>query len=188
MPRNPGSALAFEEVGTNKISIDQAPEWVKKLGEKRRKAAMKGLLSAAHRLVGVINEIIEAEPRKPVDRGIYKAGWRVRKETDGVLVFNATPHASFIEDGVRGDHVRVGRAMVDAIAAWVQRKGLTGSAKKEEAPMEARRIAWAIVQSMKKKGIFGDGKGLKILARARKRIPELIDEEVKAELERASKG
>ena len=169
-----------------KISIHEAPAWVAKLGKQKHAAALRGVRSAGERLVAhIVTEIIPREPRIPVDRGIYRAGWRTRPLPNGVLVYNGTPHATFIEDGVRGDHVKVGRAMVDALAEWVKRKGLTGAAKKEETRAQARSIAMAIAQSMKKKGIFGGGKGLKILARAEKKVDGFLDEEVKRELEKA---
>ena len=168
------------------MTIDQAPAWVRRLGDKQRRAGVLGLQSAAARLVSIIvGEIIPREPRVPVDRGIYRAGWRVRPLPDGAVVYNSTPHATFIEDGVRGDNVKIGKALIDALTKWVQRKGLTGAAKSAEAGTEARRIAWAIAKSMQKKGIFNGGGGLKIMARARTRIPGLIDEEVRREMRRS---
>jgi hypothetical protein len=176
----------------SKIGIDQAPDWIRKLAGEREEAARRGLLSAGHRLVSVIvTEIIPKEPRIPVDRGIYRAGWRVRRDGKDVLVYNATPHAALIEDGVRGDRVKVGKAMIEALAAWVTRKGIGGVKKQgrdasghftNAIGADARRVAWAIAQSMRKKGIFDGGKGLGILRKARPRIPAIIDEEVRAEL------
>ena len=32
----------------------------------------------------------------------------------------------FIEEGVRGENVKIGRAMIDALAAWVRMKGIGG--------------------------------------------------------------
>jgi hypothetical protein len=171
----------------SKISIQHAPKWVTELEGKLNKAAKRGLFSAAQRVVSVIqNEIIPSEPRVPVDRGIYRAGWRARVIPDGALVYNGTPAAAVIEDGGRAENVKVGRAMINALAEGVVRKGLTGAAKNEEKAQAGRQIAWAIAQSMKKKGIFG-GVGLGIMRKARARIPELIDEEVRAEIKRATR-
>jgi hypothetical protein len=170
--------------GVPEIPISQAPAWMGRLEGELKKAALRGLYSAALRVVGVVNELIQAEPRVPVDRGIYRAGWKARPLPDGAEVSNQTPHAVFIEDGVRGDHVKVGRAMVDALASWVGRKGLTGAARGEERAAEARRIAWAVAKSMQRKGIFNAGGGLKIFERARKRIPEFVEEEVAREIAR----
>ncbi len=179
-----------------RASIEKAPLWVRTLEGKLRQRARRGLVSAAHRLVGVIqNEIIPSEPRVPVDRGLYRAGWRVVPEEDSVWVRNDTPHALFIEEGVRGDNVKVGRAMIDALQEWVIRKGLVGKGAPSrnsrgqfsaaQRDQTARRVAWAIAQSMRKNGIFAAGKGLHILKRARAQLPRLIDEEVRREIRRA---
>ena len=169
----------------SRLTIEQAPAWVARLGERHRRAALRGLLGAAQRTVEHVVELIAREPRVPVDRGIYRAGWRARALPDGAMVSNDTPHAALIEDGVRGENVKPGRAMIDALAAWVARKGLTGGARGEERAAAARQIAWAIAKSMQAKGIFSGGKGLQIFERARKRIPEFIDEEVMRELSRS---
>lgn len=175
-----------------KLTIDKAPAWVMDLEGKMKKAAMRGLLSAGHRVVAhIVNDIIPHEPRVPVDRGIYRAGWRVRKVADGVLVYNATPAAGIIEDGARAENIKIGRAMIEALTAWIIRKGLIKTVKTRDdagrftnakRDADARQMAWAIAQSMKKKGIFNKGQGLKILARARKRIPEFLEEEVRREI------
>jgi hypothetical protein len=168
-----------------RITIDEAPAWVKRLEGELRKAGERGLVSAAHRLVGVIqNEIIPRESRIPVDRGIYKAGWRARKIPRGAFVYNSVPHAPIIEYGARAENIKVGRKMIDALAQWVIRKGLTGAAKKEERSVEAKRIAWAIAKSMQKNGIFDKGRGLRILEKACARVPEIIEQEVRAEIHR----
>jgi hypothetical protein len=168
-----------------KITIEEAPAWIKALGGKLRGAAERGLEAAAHRVVETIQtEVIPREERIPVDRGIYRAGWRARKTEGGALVYNNSPHAPFIEDGVVGSKVKPGRKMIDALAAWVRRKGLTGGARKEEKIAESRRIAFAIAKSMQAKGIFNGGQGLKILEKGMRRAKEFMEEEVKAEIER----
>jgi hypothetical protein len=177
--------------GVGKIDLVRAPEWVRSLEGKMHKAALKGLLSAAQRTVSVIQtEIIPREDRAPVDRGVYRAGWRARKLDDGALVYNNTPHAGIVEYGARAENIKVGKRMIDALTEWIIRKGLVGRASardsagrfsKSQQVNAARQIAWAIATSMKKKGIFG-GKGLGILKKARLRIPELIEEEVRREI------
>lgn len=174
------------------MTIDQAPAWMRRLMGERRKAAERGLVSAGHRLVqAIVTEIIPREPRIPVDRGIYRGGWRVEEIEGGAEVVNRVPHASFIEDGVRGENVKIGRAMIDALAEWVHRHGLDKGSNRDEkgryvgaSKADARQVAWAIALSMKEKGIFG-GEGLKILEKARKRfLLRFITEEVTAELEK----
>ena len=177
--------------GVGKIDLVRAPEWVRSLEGKMHKAALKGLLSAAQRTVSVIvTEIIPREERAPVDRGVYRAGWRARKLDDGALVYNNTPHAGIVEYGARAENIKVGKRMIDALTEWIIRKGLVGRASgkagKASQATEARQIAWAIATSMKKKGIFG-GKGLGIMRKARLRIPALIEEEVRREIANMSK-
>lgn len=179
----------------SKIDIAKAPDWVIRLEGKLHKAALKGLQSAALRTVQHIQvEIIPREERAPVDRGIYRAGWRMRPTEDGALVYNGVPYAGIVEDGAQAKNVKVGKRMIDALAEWVVRKGLVGKGaqgrdgsgkfkSKGILLTEGRRVAWAIAQSMKKKGIFG-GKGLKIMAKARLRIPQFIEEEVRREIEK----
>lgn len=154
-------------------------------------AAHRGLLAAAYRIVEhIVSDIIPGLDNPPVDRGIYRAGWRARRIEEGAIVENVSPHAVFIEYGVRGSHVRIGRAMIDALAAWVRRKGIGGrnvvskSGKTrlvKASATEARQIAWAIAKDMERFGIFRP-KGLRVLEKASKRFPEFIREEVIREL------
>lgn len=175
-----------------KISIEEAPDWVGRLGPKLRKASLKGMLSAGVRLVSVIqNEIIPREERVPVDRGLYKAGWRADKASYGALVHNDAPHAAVIEHGVRAHNVKIGRVMIDALTEWVIRKGLvskgTGRIQRAAARVQAEGVAWAIARDMQKRGIFKMGKGLGILEKAVKRAPAIIKEEIKREIDIAKR-
>lgn len=163
-----------------------------------KKAAHAGLLAAAHRIVEhIVANIIPNLDRPPVDRGIYRAGWRARRISEGAIVENVAPHAPFIEYGVRAAHVKPGREMIDALTKWVQRKGIGGrtvisSNTKSSAGLfgtrhvkasttEARSIAWAIAKDMQKRGIFAP-KGLQVLEKASKDFPRFIREEVIREL------
>lgn len=166
------------------MTIEEAPGWARRLKGELHKAAERGCYGAAVKLQQRVLELIGQEPRIPVDRGIYRGGWRVRRVRNGAELTNSVPHAAFIEDGVRGENVKISRAMIDALAAWVVRKGLTGSAKKEERTAEGRGIAWAIAKSMQKKGIFNAGGGLKILKRAVESAPKFLEEEIHAEIGR----
>lgn len=179
---------ARRSIGGKLISIDRAPDWVKKLQGDLKKAAMRGLYSAAQRGVEIMQtEIIPAEPRVPVDRGIFKAGFRVKKIAKGFLIFNRAPHAVVVDQGVRAQNVKIGRAMIDALAKWVIRKGLTGNARGAEKSAQGRNIAWAIAKSMQRRGIFNQGKGLMLMAKLRKRLPAVIEEEVRREIREMKK-
>jgi len=176
-----------------RITIAEAPVWASKLQGKLHAAALKGLLSAAHRLVGVIQtEIIPKEARVPVDRGIYKAAWRADKTPEGARVSNSSPHAGLIEDGVRAASVKPGREMIEALTAWVLRKGIVSRAgassiARNASRVQAESVAWAIARSMQQRGIFNRGGGLGILRKARVLAPNIIKEEVAREVA-ADKG
>lgn len=151
----------------------------------------RGLLSAGWRLIGVIqNEIIPAERPPPINEGKYRASWAVRPTDGGAEVYNDSDHAPFIERGVRGANVKIGRKMIDALAEWARLKGLTGHPLRQrssiDARLEARRIAWAVAKSMQKKGIFNrDGsQGLQIAKKAKERLVGFVEEEIRREMRR----
>lgn len=142
--------------------------------------AKRAIVATAMKVVSVIQtEIIPMEDPQPVDRGLYRAGWRFKKTGDGVEVFNTVPHAPMIEWGVRAENVKIGRVMIDALEKWVIRKGI-GDSK------SARGIAFAIANKMKQRGVFNrEGKkGLRILEKAVKKIPRFLDDMFRAELRR----
>jgi hypothetical protein len=179
-------------------SLGNASAWLKAVSKGMEDAARRGLYSAAIRTVSYIqNDVIPATTPLPVARGVYRAGWRADKTANGAVVLNSAPHAAFVEYGVRGGNVKIGRAMIAALADWVRMKGIGGSVvttkggrKKlvRATQSEAERIAWAIAKSMQKKGIFAGGQGLGVLKRAGAMIPTFIREEVRAELAREGGG
>lgn len=170
------------------------------LEESSGEAVHRGLLSAGFRLLGVItSEIIPQEKPPPIFDGAYRAAWRVQTVEGGAEVLNDMPYAGPIEDGVRAENVKIGRPMIEALAEWVRRKGLTGHApgkrSSPETRAEARQIAWAIARAMQGtpgkegKGIFNrDGKqGLGIARKAAERAPEIVADEVQREFSRRFK-
>lgn len=162
------------------ITLKEAAQHTGELKEKWRKAAILGLQSAAARGVqDIITRIIPSRTPQPVDRGIYRSGWRFYPSPNGAVIENFEPHAVLIEDGVRASNVKIGRAMINALAEWVKRKGIAGED-------EAEQVAWAIAKSMKRRGIFNHGKGMGILAElVEKYLPGYVQEEVAREVERA---
>jgi hypothetical protein len=176
------------------ISLAQAGVAVEKLEEQLRKAALKGLYSSAAKGKQVIvTQIIPSRTPQPVDRGVYRAGWRFVKTPNGADIWNAESHASHIEYGVRAENVKIGRSMIHALTMWAIRKGivaktqvksaLTKKTKKIVLESDAVKIAWAIARAMKKRGIFGKGTGLGILTElVEKRLSGIIKEEVEREL------
>jgi hypothetical protein len=151
--------------------------WLDKTMHDAAKAAM---LSTALRIVQIITtEIIPAEPRPPVDRGAFRAGWKAKAIEGGAEITNTMPYASIIEYGAKAENIKIGRKMIEALTEWVRRKGLAGPE-----PGDASRIAWAIAQSMAKRGIFNEGQGLHVLDKAMKNAQKIIDEEYARELKR----
>ncbi len=148
---------------------------------KFEEACRKGIFSAANRGVQIIvTEIIPARSPEPVDRAVYKAGWRAEPIENGAMIINREPHASIIEYGARAANIKIGRLMINALASWVVRKGL-GSKE------EAKSIAWAIALAMKKRGIFnkGGGEGMKILTEfVKERAQQVVRTEVTREARR----
>lgn len=94
------------------------------LAAKMRAGAQKGLFSAALRAKrDIVARVIPSlAGNKPVDRGIYRAGWQVQKMPAGAAIYNAAPTASLIEDGVPAGNVVASNKAHAALAEWVQRK------------------------------------------------------------------
>ena len=178
--------------------FDELQEWLEKgLAD----GVQRGCVSAAFRLLGIVqNEIIPQENPAPMFDGAYRAAWHVETTKKGADLVNNMPYAPVIEYGARAENIHISRPMIEAIAEWARRKGLTGHApgkrSSPEAVASARQIAWAIARSMQGtpskpgKGIFNrDGKkGLRIAEKASKRVPEFIEEEVRREVRRQLKG
>ncbi len=164
-----------------KFDISQAEEAAKALGLNIDKAAKRAILSTALFIVQRITTvIIPGEPRPPIDRRVYAAGWVARATPDGAMIQNTTPQAAVIEYGVRAGNVKISRAMIDALEAWVRRKGL----HKGNAGDDPRAIAWAVAKAMQKNGIFNGGKGLRILEKGLKWVAGTFNRELKREIER----
>lgn len=186
------------------------------VAKRMREAAAKGLLSAANRgKQQIITREIPEKTPPPIDKGVYRAGWMVEKLPKGAAIYNAVPYAAAVEDGVSGGNVVVSTKFQVALAEWAQRKGLvqrrgtrlaagapgggrqpkvnkTGVARDPAAyrirsvSPEAWAVAGAIMHSLRKRGIFRRGQGLKVLATfAEKRLPAIIRQEVDREIQKA---
>lgn len=164
---------------TIRFTSMESKQFAKWLQTRSESAVQNALYGTAMAIVSkILNEIIPAEPRQPVDVGTYRAGWKFKKIPKGAMVYNSVPHAILIEKGVRAANVKPGRAMREAITQWLIFKKITSM---EDAP----KVAWAVMMAMKKRGIFNEGKGLRILEKAMKFFPELLDREFKIQFRRA---
>lgn len=186
----------------NGEEIAELAGWTKNV---LKSGARKGAISAANRLVSIIQtEVIPNENPPPVDIGTFRMGFRAEPTDDGAVVINTAPHAKIIEYGARAENIKVGRKMIDALVEWIMRKGLVLTPKglkiihrtfktpesRKTAETEARQLAWAIAQNMKKRGIFNrnDEKGLQITRKALKRGRAMIIKEVITEIKKAIKS
>lgn len=163
------------------------------LGMDLTEIANRAILGAAIKVVQRATAVvIPGEPRPPIDRRIYAAGFQAKPLPDGALVKNTAPHAGIIEDGARAENIKIGAKMIAALTAWIIRKGLVprkkGKGGKEDQLKQARQIAWAIAINMKAKGIFNEGKGLKILEKALKGVEADFANELRREIGREFKG
>ena len=149
---------------------------------KMRKAALRGLLSAAMRLhQTIVTQIIPARSPQPVDRGVFRAGWRAYLTTEGgqecAIIENRELHAAVIEHGVRASNVKGGRRVRAILAEWALRKQFVGSRA------EANAFAFNLLRKMKRRGIFNGGQGFGILKEATEvYAPRFLPEEVAREL------
>jgi hypothetical protein len=171
------------------FGLNQLPELEKWLGAKVASGARRGITSAAFRGLGIIqNELIPAESPQPIDRGAYRAGWRVEPTDHGADIVNDLPYAPVVEWGARAENIKVGRAMIQALAEWAKRKGFSPpSIPRGGDPDKAwERIAWAISTAMKTRGIFNrEGRrGLRIGEKAAARVRAFLQEEIARELSR----
>ena len=158
------------------ISLEQYAKFLAQMQLAR--AGIRGLRSAGFRCVAeIITFIIPSRTPQPVDRGLFRAGWKTMPTEFGCTVENMEPHAVFIEEGVT--NIKIGRAMIDALAEWAIRKGIA-------TPEDARSRAWAIAKSMEKRGhIFGvNGMGILRELREGGKMKQYIEEEVQRELKR----
>jgi hypothetical protein len=178
------------------FDIKQYVELTQYLQQNVSSALNRGIGSAAFRVLQDIVVTVQGMPERerPFNQGAYLAGWHVEPTAVGADVVNDAPHAPHIEWGVRADHVKIGRKMIDALAEWAVRKGLLGkgpgSIQERSAGDDAQSLAWAIAKNMQKVGIFNRNgrEGLRIAEDAARRSPALIIEEVRAEIQAALGG
>jgi hypothetical protein len=216
------------------------------LAQQMKQAAIKGLFSAALRAKrDIVSRVIpQLGGNKPIDRGIYRAGWQVQKLPTGAALYNPVPTAGMIEYGVPANNVVASNKAHLALAEWVQRKlggrrgkpvsvdamrGTTQKVNEAKQKFDQAKKTWtersksamakgkpqpprpkapgvltskgrakhdfgfawsvagAILASMKKKGIFNRGQGLRVLENyTRSSLPSVIREEVERELAKVS--
>lgn len=161
---------------TKTLDLAQAEKHFGAMQEHMKAAAKRGLVSAAALMVQeIVLRIVPQRSPQPVDRGVYRAGWRSGPADYGAFVENTETHAAFIEYGVK--NVKIGPRTILMLSEWARRKfGLD--------PEQATQAAWRIARLIKSRGIFAGGVGLGILKQANERAPDFIRREVERELAR----
>lgn len=169
------------------IRLEDAGAFVGTLSEELRAKALVGVRKAAARgLQTVVSVIIPSRTPQPVDRGIYRAGYKVQSTPNGADIYDDDPIAGIIENGVRAANIKIGRKMLTALAQWAIRKGLVkrkgGKHRYSKQWDDAMSMAWAIAKKAKQgKGFHNQrpGGGLKIQEQLNKDfIPRYLREEV----------
>lgn len=124
--------------------------------DRRAKAVAATRIAAAHCVQTIQIVIIPARTPQPVDRGLYRAGWKVGLIESGATFYNDNPIAAIIERGVRAGNIKIGTKLLNALAAWVVRKGLVARIKNDAqgtaTANAAMSMAWAIAKKAKASG------------------------------------
>lgn len=158
-----------------KIALKDFPLWLRQRMRLNPEAAQKGLLAAAMRSVGVLQDATRnATPGNPsglgigaVDTGRLVASWRAAQITNGARVYNTSPYAGIVEYGRRPGKF----PNITAIARWAQRR--LGLSKEE-----AARAAWPIAEAIARRGLAPR----RVLANSLGQIKKLAIEEIKKAL------
>lgn len=164
-----------------KISMAQWPAYLRKLGERSRAAAMRGVVSGAQRCIPILQQRTEkAPPASPkgsvgaFNTGNYRGRWRVRTLENGAAVFNDASYAGIIDEGRRPFK---DMPPLRVIQRWAQRR--LGLSEKE-----AKKAAFPIAAAIQARGL--DAR--RVLSGAtdelKKVVIEEIERELKAELNR----
>lgn len=124
-----------------------------RLADAFRPAAVRGVQSAAHRIVALLQERTRsAKPMSPrgavgaVNTGEFLRGWRWTGEDDGALLYNDRTDRGPIQEHGRRPGARM--PPKDVIETWLrQRAGM--SAK------EAKRAAYPVARAIARRGLWG---------------------------------
>lgn len=125
-----------------RLSVEQVPEVLRKQPARLTKAFKEGMQLGAER---ARTELVE---NSPVGDGMFKAGWKTKRKSDGAEVENRTLYAGVIESGARPHGVS--KEGVENIKRWVAKK----FGVEINSPMCAR-ITHGIVEKLRTKGQEG---------------------------------
>jgi hypothetical protein len=157
----------------SRFTPQQFLRYVQGLGRRIAVATDRGTHKGALECIPVIQE--ETRRAGAVFTQEFMKGWSVRRDLRGVVIYNACPHASYVEYGRRPGKM----PPVEAIQVWVAVKLKIGG-------KENRRVAFAIAHKIAANGI----KGRNILRRVRWRVRLIVKRailrEVLAEFKKGS--
>lgn len=140
------------------VDLKDASTFFQNLEGERKKQAIAGCRLAAVRCVATIQSvIIPSRKPQPVDRGIYRAGWKVQSLPNGAAYYNDSPVAAIIEYGARAGNIKIGRKLLAALAEWVIRKGIVKRIKGDAQGTATQNAAWAMAWAIAKKAQAGAG-------------------------------
>lgn len=176
-----------------KYDLKAYPVLMGKITKGIQEAIDKGALSAGAKMVAYIQTVtVPATRPQPVDRGMYRAGWKFKTVKGGVYVYNRVLHAMFVEEGVK--NVTPGKKLISALMKWVRRKGIgsrvvtnkKGISRVVKANAKrAKEIAYAIANGAKKKGgFFNKGRGLKVFKKSLPALSKIFQDEVMNEIKK----
>ncbi len=171
------------------MKLEEASEHYRLRSKEAQQVIRKALMIAAQRTVTHIvanvlpTTVIEtrqgARHAPPIDQGHYKAGFRAWPTARGSRIGHVNPKiAAIIEHGVRPGHMKPGREMIRALAAWAHRHGLEGQKEDPE------RVAWAIAKSLVRYGMAPR----KVFERAEPMALKFAQEEIRRAMAKHLKG
>ena len=159
------------------MDMHQWSDWMARLGTSFEPAMLRGVRAGALRCIPLLQKRTSYAPpaseggsQGAVDTGLYKAAWKTTPLPNGARVFNDRPASPVIDYGRRPSPVSSeGRRN---LTAWAKRK-LKLSAD------EARAVAWAIAQTLKKRPL----RARRVMSGAIKEMTKLVQEEITHELD-----
>lgn len=126
---------------------------LKALGRDVDAGAEMALWKAARWGVGYARGIAASTDPRPKATGDYERGFRAERIKGGGRLFNASPHARWVERGRKPGK----GPPIEAITEWVMVKGIVRRSRYKAKSKfdEARSVAFAVQRKIAKKGIKG---------------------------------
>ena len=169
------------------VSVSDLAKWPKVMVEKYHVEIVKQIqISVQMHGPAIIQAIIDGtRPYPPVNTGEYRRNWKVRRISNGALIFNPTKQAGIIGQG-RRPGFGVSKEGQEALARWVHLHGMDrfdgtpGMRRRIRSraarDSRARAIAFLIARKIKARGLPAKN----ILGRAKPLITAQVMNDVDA--------